>query len=196
LLNGGNKEILRPSTLREMQRVQWVDPDGKLTWGLGFIVFQQDGTTYVGHGGSCPGYRTSLRLCPKNKTAVSVMINAQGTDPDKYITVIFKILNKAKDVADTSTTNIDLTEYAGNYDDYAWGGEDVVLPWKGKLAIFSLPSDDPANDMQLYKYISKDSFRRIRKDDGSLGEEVRFERDANGKIVRILHNYNFENRLK
>ena len=71
LLNNGNKEILRPSTLKEMQRVQWMDPDGKLTWGLGFAVYQKNGTNYVGHGGSCPGYTTTLTLSPKNKIAVS-----------------------------------------------------------------------------------------------------------------------------
>ena len=89
LLNNGSKEVLRPSTLKEMQRVQWMDPDGKLTWGLGFAVFQQNGTTYVGHGGSCPGYRTSLTLSPKSKIAVSCMINAQGTNPDKYAACYF-----------------------------------------------------------------------------------------------------------
>ena len=195
-LLSGKKEILRPSTLKEMQRVQWMDPNGKLTRGLGFAVNQVDGITYVGHNGSCPGYTSSLTLSPKNKIAVTCMINAQGTDPDKYIAAVFKILNKAKGVADTSTKNIDLNVYAGNYDGYAWGGEDVVLPWKGKLAVFDVPSDDPANAMQLYKYISNDTFRRVRKDDDSLGEELKFERDASGKVVRMLHNYNFENKLK
>jgi CubicO group peptidase (beta-lactamase class C family) len=196
LLNNDKKEILRPSTLKEMQRVQWMDPDGKLIWGLGFGILQKNGINYVGHGGSCPGYRTSLALSPKSKIAVSIMINAQGTDPDKYIASIFEILNKAKDAADTSANNIDLDAYAGNYDSYAWGGEDVILPWKGKLALFDVPSDDPANSIRLYKYISKDTFRRMRKDDDSLGEELRFERDSNGKIVRLLHNDNFENKLK
>jgi len=116
LLNSGNKEILRPSTLKEMQRVQWMDPNWKLAWGLGFVIYQEDGTTYVGHGGSCPGYQTGLTLSPKNKIAVTCMINAQGTDPDKYIAAVFKILNKAEGAADTSANNIDLNAYAGNYD--------------------------------------------------------------------------------
>jgi len=196
LLDSGSKEILHPSTLKEMQRVQWSDPDGKLSWGLGFRVYREDGVTYVGHGGSCPGYRTSLTLSPKNKIAVSIMINAQGTDPNKYAASIFKILAKVNDEADTSTNNVDLDAYAGNYDSYAWGGEDAVLPWKGKLAILDLPSADPANSLQLYKYTGHDIFWRVRKDDGSLGEELRFERDSTGKVVRMIHNYNFENKLK
>jgi CubicO group peptidase (beta-lactamase class C family) len=196
LLNKGTKEVLRPSTLKEMQRVQWTDPDGKLTWGLGFVVFQQNGTTYVGHGGSCPGYRTSLSLSPKSKIAVSMMINAQGTNPEKYSAAVFDILARAKDPVDTTTKNIDLEVYAGNYDDYTWGGENLVLPWKGKLAVFEVPADNPIKEIELFKYIGKDTFRRVRKDDEGLGEELRFERDANGKVIRMLHNYNFEMRLK
>ena len=68
------------------------------------------------------------------------MINAQGTEPGKYALSIFDILTKARDVTDTLTSDIDLDPYSGNYDNYAWGGEDVILPWKGKLAIFSVPS--------------------------------------------------------
>ncbi len=196
LLNNGSKEVLRPSTLKEMQRVQWIDPDGKTTWGLGFTVFKVNDVNYVGHNGSCPGYRTALTLSPKSKMAVSFMINAQGVNPVKYSLSIFDMLNKAKDVADTSAGKVDLDAYAGNYDSYAWDGEDVVLPWKGRLAVFSLPSENPAKEMQLFKYISNDTFRRVRKDDDSLGEELRFERDASGKVVRMFHGDNFANKLK
>ena len=124
------------------------------------------------------------------------MINAQGTEPGKYALSIFDILTKARDVTDTLTSDIDLDPYSGNYDNYAWGGEDVILPWKGKLAIFSVPSANPAKAMQLFKNVGKDNFRRVRKDDNTLGEELRFERDSNGKVVRLLHNDNFDNRLK
>jgi CubicO group peptidase (beta-lactamase class C family) len=196
LLGSGSKEVLRPSTLKEMQRVQWVDPDGKTTWGLGFVAFQRNGTSYVGHGGSCPGYRTALVLSPKTKIAVTIMINAQGTEPEKYALDVFEILKKAKDITDTATINIDLEAYAGNYDGYAWSGEDVVLPWKGKLAVFNVPSNNPADEMQLFKWVAKDSFRRVRKDDDSLGEELRFERDASGKVVRLIQNDNFQNKLQ
>jgi CubicO group peptidase (beta-lactamase class C family) len=40
LLENGGEEILRSSTLKEMQRVHWMDPDWELAWGLGFSVRQ------------------------------------------------------------------------------------------------------------------------------------------------------------
>ena len=41
LLSKGGRKVLRASTLREMHRVHWVDPDWKTTWGLGFEVTHQ-----------------------------------------------------------------------------------------------------------------------------------------------------------
>ncbi len=196
LLNSGEKELLRASTLKEMQRVQWTNPDGKLTWGLGYIVEQINGKTYVGHNGSCPGYRSTLLMNNKAKLATAVMINAGGTDPDKYADAIFDLLYKAKESSDTIAKNLDLGEYAGSYDNYTWGGETVLMPWKGKLAMFGVPSENPARIMQLYKYISKDVFRRVLPGDDSLGEELRFLRDANGNIMRAQSHDNFKNKLK
>ena len=192
----GNKEIVRPSTLKEMQRVQWVNPDGKTTWGLGFIVNQVNGATYVGHGGSCPGFRSSLMISPKTKLGVSIMINAQGSSPEKYMFPIFEILNKAStDVMDTVSKNVDLDAYLGNYDEYAWSGEIAILPWKGKLAVIDLVSDKPFTDFDVFRWVSKDKFRKIRSDDGSLGEELSFERDANGKVIKVWRHNNFAKKL-
>ncbi|MFN2458743.1 MAG: serine hydrolase domain-containing protein [Chitinophagaceae bacterium] len=179
LLSTGGKELIRASTLREMHRVQWMEPDWKTTWGLGFATYQVDGVTYTGHGGSCPGYLSLLQMNIKEKLGVVVMINAQGINAGKYAGGIFNILNKVKSPSKPDTIN--LLEYGGYFENYTWRGELVVLPWQGKLALFGLPSDDPANELTLFKYISRDLFRRVRSDD-TLGEELRFERDASGKL--------------
>ena len=47
-------EILKSSTLKEMHRVQWVDPDWKTYWGLASVFRNQTASLIVGHGGSCP----------------------------------------------------------------------------------------------------------------------------------------------
>ena len=124
------------------------------------------------------------------------MINAGGTDPDKYATAIFDLLYRAKEMSDTSTKNINLQDYAGTYDNCTWGGETVEMPWKGKLAVFAVPSVSPAKSMQLYKYIGKDNFKRVLPNDDGFGEELRFERDANGNITRLQSHNNFRNKLK
>ncbi|MEX0290211.1 MAG: serine hydrolase domain-containing protein, partial [Flavobacteriaceae bacterium] len=90
-------EVLKPSTLKYMQQVHWTNPNWKTTWGLGFVVYKGgNGNTWVGHGGYCPGYRSSLQLDLKSKLAFAVMINAGGTNPGKYVRGINAILTKIK----------------------------------------------------------------------------------------------------
>lgn len=81
----GGAQILRGSTLCEMQRVHWLEPDWQAGWGLGFRIVRQHGKTYVGHGGSVRGYRTEVRLCPSDKIAVIVLTNADDGNPLMYV---------------------------------------------------------------------------------------------------------------
>ena len=194
LLSDNTREVLRSSTLKEMQRIQWISPDKKLTWGLGFILQDNNGVTYLGHDGSCPGYRTVLMMDPKKKIGISIMINAQGVNPYKYCDAIFDLMNKVI-TEDTAAKNIDLAVYSGRYDNYAWSGEIIVMPYKGKLVMLGLPEDKPAESISVFQYIQGDSFRRVRPDDNSLGEELRFEKNQNGEITRMWLNSNFRDKI-
>lgn len=185
LLSSNKSEVLKPSTLKEMQRIQWTSPDKKLTWGLGFnIAYDASGIATIGHDGSCPGYVSVIMAEPKKKLGVIVMINAQGVDVYKYNNQIFNLLNKTI-TEDSTTKNINLSEYKGKYDNYAWAGETVVIPFKGKLIILGVPTNTPSDNIREYQYTSKDTFRRIRPDDRTLGEELKFERDENGMIKSV-----------
>jgi len=196
LLESGGKEILKASTLREMHRVHWIDPDWKTTWGLGFSVYKVDGKTMVGHGGSCPGYRSTLMIDPHKKQAFIVMINAQGVNPNKYAKGMREILKKAISKGkEEKVEGVDLEAYAGYYNSQPWWGEMAVIPWQGKLAVLGLPSENPAQDLRLLKHIEGDIFRRIRKDE-TLGEKVIFERDDSGKVIRMWQHSNYRNKIR
>ena len=195
LLEKGGEEVLKASTLREMHRVHWVDPDWETTWGLGFEVWKADGRMMVGHGGSCPGYRSTLNIDIPHKWAFIVMINAQGVSPGKYATGMRDILKKASNTVEEEKVAVDLEDYAGYYNEQPWWGEKVVLPWKGKLAVLSLPSENPAKSLTLLKHIRGDTFRRLRKDK-TLGEEVIFERDESGKVVRMWQHSNYSDKIR
>jgi len=194
-------EILKPSTIKYMQNVHWTNPDWKITWGLGFVVYKgEDGNTWVGHGGSCPGYRSTLQIDLKNKRAFSIMINANGTNPKKYVKGINAILNKVKDPkkrvnSDDNIEKKDLQEYVGYYNILPWWGEEFISTWEGKLVILSLPSESPAKAMTFYKHIVNDTFRRVR-DDGELGETLVFERDKNDNIIRYKSHGNYTDKIK
>jgi CubicO group peptidase (beta-lactamase class C family) len=194
LLDTNEKEVLKVSTLREMHRVHWMDPDWQTSWGLGFSVRQADGQTIVGHGGSCPGYRSTLSIIPKKKMAYVVMINASGTNPGKYAGGMADVIGKAMDASPVEPEGINLEDYAGTYDSQPWGGEEVVLPWYGNLAVLNLPTDNPSS-FSVLQHVEGDTFRRKRSD-GELGETVIFERGPNGQVVRLWQHQNYATKLK
>jgi CubicO group peptidase (beta-lactamase class C family) len=194
LMAHGGKEVLRASTLKEMQRVHWVDPDWRIHWGLGFIVFQQNSKTLTGHWGTCPGYRSILLMDPEEKIGIIVLINAME-NPWPYANEIRQVLLKGEKEKKSRTTH-DLEQYTGTYNAQPLGSEKKVLAWYGNLAILDLPSENPLEDMTLLQHMEGDTFRRIRRDE-RLGEEVVFERDEKtGEIIKMWSQSNYSKKVK
>ena len=178
-------EILRPSTLRDMHRVHFTDRDWSTTWGLGFAVAKgPNGGTLVSHGGHLPGHVSGFVMHPESKMAYIVMINTSGASPGTYTRGLMALLNKIEGVPENAENRLErdvLAEYGGRYELVGGMGEFYLGPWEGRLAMISLPSDDPAGSMWLYEHVEGDTFRRVR-DDGDFGETLRFERGADGEI--------------
>jgi len=191
-------EILKPSTLKYMQNVHWTDPDWETTWGLGFNVSKgADGDTWVSHGGSCPGYRSILMLNLKKKLAFSVMINASGANPGKYVTGINEILDKSKtnkDKDDTELEEHNLKQYIGYYNQQPWWSESYISTLNGQLVEMPLPVESPGKAMTFYKHIKGDVFRRVR-DNEELGETMVFERDKNNNITHYKQHGNLSEKI-
>jgi len=198
LLAKGGREVIYANTLKEMQRVHWIDPDWKTTWGLGFSISRREGKTYIGHGGSCPGYRTQLSLCPKDKLAVIVMGNANDLNPEEYVWEIFKIIGPALAKAIESPgkakeAEADLNKFVGRYE-RPIGREMQVLIMDGELAIISLPTKNPSEALTKLRRVKGNVFRRMR-DDGELGEEIVFEVGPDGKVTRFVWNSQYAYRI-
>ncbi len=192
LLDNGKEEILKPATLKEMQRVHWVDPDFNTFWGLGFSVRESDGEKVVGHGGSCPGYRTNLSLTPGEELSIIVMMNSMD-NPSKYGNEIAKILKKAngKKIAKNAPN---LSPYVGKYNYQPWSSETHLIEWYGQLAVLSFPADSPSGSMTLLKHEEGDTFSWIRSDK-SAGDRITFERNAAGKVTKMWRHNNAAKKL-
>lgn len=197
LLATDREEVLRASTLRQMQRPQWVDPDWKTTWGLGFAVWREGETTFVSHSGSCPGFRTTLRMDPRQRLAVIVMVNAMGESPEaisaQAFNIVTPVLAEGCD-ADPVAPEATLERFAGLYRS-AWG-EMAMVPWRRGLAALPLPSDAPMSVLVRLKHVEGNTFRRIREDGDDLGEEVVFETDAAGAVTRYLWHNNYARKVR
>jgi len=184
---GEDEQVLATNTLREMQRVQWMDWDWVVARGLAFGIYRVGGRTLTGHAGDCPGFNTRLFLDPQSLYAVSVMANRNGVDVDGYAGVIFDILEAggaAPAAENGAPDDTDLDDFTGSYDLAPWYGEDLVFRWKDGLAMVSLPTMTPVKSMTRLKHIEGDRFRTIRSDD-TPGHEVVFRRDASGKVTHL-----------
>ena len=202
LLGEGGKEVLSANTLREMQRVHWLDPDWETTRGLGFSVWRNDDKTFVGHGGGCPGFRSHFMLQTDEKFAAIVMTNAIDINSNKFTRVAYDIVGPAIAKAVASSADADEYDYeerdfemyTGSYD-IPWIGEGAVVPWKDGLAMVFLPSNDPLDGLTKLKHTGEHTFRRIR-DDGELGEEILFEVGDDGEVARLKWHSNYYNRVR
>jgi CubicO group peptidase (beta-lactamase class C family) len=202
LLAGEDEEILAPNTLREMQRVHFVDPGFNTMRGLGFSVSRRDDKTFVGHGGSCPGHRSNLELQLDDKIAAVAMANAM-VDTGIFTRRAYEIVAPAIKAAkarkekpeEVKQTPAEFEMYIGAYDSYPWGGESQVIPWKGSLAVVSFPTDNPMESLVRLKHVEGHTFKRIRKDE-SLGEERIFEVNDAGEVVRMWTHGNSSPRIR
>jgi CubicO group peptidase (beta-lactamase class C family) len=196
LLRTGQPDVLKASTLREMQRVQFLDPDWKTSWGLGFTIQHRDNHTYVGHAGDCPGYHTVLMLRTEDELGVVLMDNAADRAA-AFAPVVFAILDKRKGYEfkePAPASGVDLEAYAGHYSGQPLVAESVMLPWAGGLVSLSLPNNDPVAGLEFFKPKGGDIFRRIRED-GSEAEELKFSRDVSGKVTGYVQSSNPKLRL-
>ena len=174
--------VLDPRTLREMYRPHFVDPDFETFWGVGFSTWRDGKTVMVGHGGSCPGYRTQFALDPEKKVGVVVMANASGVRAGTFAKALFDIITPA--LKNEGPADDSMAAYAGSYDAFPWDGETMVVAWGDGLATVDMPTTEPMKFLERLRKTGEHTFRRVR-DDGSLGETVKFEMGPDGKATKV-----------
>ena len=183
VLAGKTDRVLSANTLREMQRVQWMDWDWGTARGLAFGVYRIGDRTLSGHAGDCPGFNTRLFVDPVGDTAVAVLANRNRVDVDGYALTILDILDAA--VAEPAAAGTDdLDDFTGGFDLAPWDGELLVFRWGDGLAFTGLPSMTPLDDRVTLRRESGDRFRAVRSD-GSDGAPVVFRRDAAGRVTHL-----------
>ncbi|MCY4373319.1 MAG: serine hydrolase [Spirochaetaceae bacterium] len=190
----GGDQVLRGSTLREMQRVHWLDPDWKQGWGLGFRVTRQDDATCIGHGGWAPGYRAQMLLCPADRTGVIVLSNAHDCDAVRYCDRAFQwvlpAVARAAPEPRPATPDPGWQRYVGRYRD-AWS-DTQVLVHNGELVAVDPSADDPLETRATLTPVAEHTFR-YESGNGfrSRGELAVFEVDDAGRVQRLKLDENY-----
>lgn len=178
VLAGTDKSgVLSTASLREMTRIQWMDPDGKTSWGLGFAVSRAGSDLQVSHSGWCPGYRTSYATLPQKELGVAVALGSLD-DPGGRARQLLALAQKQP-----GTGQVDAL-LAGRYLRDEGDQELIVLPWGADLVLLAVPTPSPADSMSVWRAVGADRFRLVR-DDKTLGEELQFLRNAAGQVEAL-----------
>jgi D-alanyl-D-alanine carboxypeptidase len=182
-------QILCGSTLREMQRVHWLEPGWQAGWGLGFRIERKNDKTYIRHGGAVRGYRTEFALCPADKTGVIVLTNADDGNPLAFAEKAFQwvgpaILEATKPKPGATRFDPTWQPYVGKYRD-AWGDLQVLV-LNGELVALNPSELDPIPSLAKLRPEAEGTFRIETQDGyGNHGEAAVFEMDAQGKVALL-----------
>ena len=200
LREAGGEEILKATTLKQMQRVHWVGAEfDEPAWGLAYGTRRYGKETMWGHGGYCPGTRAEFVMRLPSKTALVMMMTVNDVSPGALVKSIYGLTEDAiskvyandekKKKSKKRKSKVKLSDYEGQYFIQNHNSDSYIgLHEEG---LFSIPlfSDDPAESMEVFVHEEGDRFRR-KRDDDTLAEPVIFERDESGRVVSVVqHGY-------
>jgi CubicO group peptidase (beta-lactamase class C family) len=200
------RAVLKGSTLREMHRVHWLQPDWKSGWGLGFSVIHQAERDLVGHGGWVAGYQTAIYFSLREKVAVIALTNADDGHPypglpDSIIDHAFEwvapAIKKATAPPPSPPPAPDPSwqEYVGLYRDPWYDRQVLILD--GKLAMIEPTEADVGRSLATLVPVAKHTFRlEGGRPNGPHGERVVFELDGEGKVTRMKIGENYSGRQR
>ena len=187
----GGAQVLKGSTLREMHRIQWLRPDWRGGWGLGFSIRRVGEQVRVGHGGSLPGQRTQIEMALDDKLGVIVLTNADDGDPARYVDEAFALLTPAVKRATeapkaTRAADPSWDRYTGTYTSEQSDVKVMVLD--GELTLIDPEAEDPWEARILLKPVSAATFRMTAPSFsyGAIGELLTFEAGADGRVTRMM----------
>jgi D-alanyl-D-alanine carboxypeptidase len=187
----GGKQILRGSTLREMHRPHWLQPDWREGFGIGFRLTRIDGKTYIGHGGAVQGFRTQIRISPDDGVGVVVLTNSDDGQPISYAEKAFLWLTHPLTHGQTKTTRVEnpYAAYNGRYRD-TWS-DMQMLTLNDSLYAVDPSQPDPAPTMIRLSPNGQQTFMMYPEEGGgSYGENMVFE-FKQGKVVRVKRGENY-----
>jgi len=192
----GGKQVLRRSTLQEMQRVHWLFPSWKSGRGLGFSIRQFEGKTLVGHAGWVGGYQTQIGFIAEDRIGVIVLTNADDGSPGTYLEQAFKIvgpaiLKAAAPAPKPSASDPAWKVYLGLYTDPSFWDVEVML-LDGKLYLYNHdypPEENARGALVELRPEGPNRFRMTGED--SSRDFVVFEMGTDGKVQRVKVGENY-----
>lgn len=193
---GGNR-ILGSGSLREMHRVRSVEETWANGNAIGFSVSRTGDKTYVGHGGSYPGYATHTLIQLDERVGVIVLTNANDSEPSAIARQLMNSVGQAvaRRAAPKPTPirwDSSWTRFAGTYRS-PWG-DTTVVALDDRLVMLSSGSTTLENPGTL-EPLGGGRFRFDAKTGGGvIGEVVRFD-ERDGRVTRMYTGDSYAERV-
>lgn len=182
------KPILSEETAREMHKPRYlVDDAWTRAWAIGWYAVRKDDVIWRMHSGGHYGFITNACFDPEQKIGAIVLLN--GFAPATLLAMELGAI--AREAVKAAPTTIEppkklpreWRDLVGLYVQQHWG-EIVRLEWRDGKLTFIDPSDPtwtptlaPTDDPDVFTI--EPGFRES-------GELVRFQRDADGRVVSVL----------
>lgn len=182
-------QILKPSTWRAMYRPQELRQDWRSGFGLGFSIRNAGPEIFVGHEGWVSGYRTRVRMNPKNKFAVIVLGNADDVDTfmiaDQAFGLFEPILERRGTPAAKAAPSSDpqWSKYVGTYRS-PWEDFQVML-LEGELVMFHPNDSSIENSLMHLHSEGEHRFRIVGGTEDMDGELLTFEFNKDGAVEKM-----------
>ena len=180
--------VLARTSVEEMRTVQTIDDHVRWTGGYGLgLMLQRDGDRILaGHGGSMPGFIAAVYISPVDKIGVGVLTNSSGAMLGELAKRLVGATIDQWPVPPSPWTveeppPDDVVPLLGIW---FMEGEPFTMRWKAGKLDARFP-DDP--DWKPSAVIVRESDDRWRVESGwEQGEVLRIERDADGKVTRLV----------
>lgn len=181
----GDTRLISDASKREMQQ-KIGHSDEKNGYGLGLVIDEIGGRTYIGHSGGYPGHITMSKVDRDRKLSVSVLTNSND-GPAALLTVgLLGLVNLA--LTDKAITeprkHKELKKFEGRFATL-WGVTDIVA-LGGRLYALSPSLDDPASMAIELEVTGENTLKRVGGSKyGARGEELAYHFDDKGKIAKV-----------
>lgn len=180
--------VLSRQSLVEMQAARYLqDPEWTTAWGIGWYAVRRGDVIWVQHSGALPGFSSNVCFDPKRRVGAIALLNGN----DDAAELAMDLATIARDAVVTSAPEIEIppampAAYAPLLGLYLGRelGAIVRVEWRdGKLTM--LITTDPAWTPTLAPTEEADAFV-VEPGFRESGETVRFNRNADGRVVSVF----------
>lgn len=181
----GNDRLITDASKREMQQ-KIGEAEDRGRYGLGLVIDEIGGRTYIGHSGGYPGHITMSKVDRDRKLSLSVLTNSNDGPASLLTTGLLGLIDLAltEDAKTEPGKAKDLKRFEGRFATL-WGVTDIVA-LGNRLYAISPSLDDPASMATELEVMDDSTLKRVGGSKyGSRGESMTFHFTKKDEVKKV-----------